>query len=189
LLIARSEPVDGVRLHVSVAVALRDARARLDAGNHSGGISLRVPLDADPHQRLRDIARESAEVKGRQLPTVGNSLLVGLSRLGLLRYFSRHQNMINFVESNVAGPKGVLRLLGGPVLGIIPIGTLVGNISLGFLALSYAGQLTIAVQADADRFPDLPILVDGMRTESRELLDDPHPYPATGPLARLPMDS
>ena len=165
LLRSRSEPTDGVRLHVNVAVSLRPTTARADVGNRSGGIAVRVPLDPDPHRRLREIARDSAQAKRHQLPTAANSLLVWLARVGLLRYVSRHQRMVNVVESNVAGPAGTITLLGAPVIDIIPIGTLVGNLSLGFLALSYAGRLTIAVQADADQYPDLPVLIDAMHRD------------------------
>ena len=173
LLQDRSERVDGVRMHVSVAVSLRPSGVGGEVGNRSGGIALRVPLEADPHERLREIARESAEAKSDQLPTVGNSLLVWLTRIGLLRYFSRHQHMINIVESNVAGPPAIVSLLGAPIRSIIPIGTLVGNLSLGFLALSYAGQLTIAVQADADHYPDLPVLLAAMERDCSALLAGP----------------
>ncbi|MGC1211794.1 MAG: wax ester/triacylglycerol synthase domain-containing protein [Micromonospora sp.] len=173
LLQGRSERVDGVRVHVSVAVSLRPSAVEGEVGNRSGGIALRVPLDADPHARLREIARESAEAKSDQLPTVGNTLLVWLARIGLLRYFSRHQRMINIVESNVVGPPATVSLLGAPVRSITPVGTLAGNLSLGFLALSYAGRLTIAVQADADQYPDLPVLLAAMERDCSALLAKP----------------
>jgi len=184
LLAARSEPVDGVRPHASVAVSLRGSDVSLrgsdvslldnsvgDVGNRTGAIAVGLPLDADPHRRLRRIARESAEAKAHQPVTASNALLVWLARLGLLRWFSRRQHMINIVESNLAGPRETMHLLGAPVTGIVPIGTLAGNISLGFLALSYAGRLTIAVQADADRYPDLPLLLAAMRRDAGVILD------------------
>jgi diacylglycerol O-acyltransferase / wax synthase len=173
LLLGRSERVDGVRLHVSVAVSLRATGSQAGIGNRTGGIAVRLPLDPDPYRRLREIARESAEAKAHQLPTASNSLLVWLARLGLLRFFSRHQHMIHIVESNVIGPPGIIRLLGAPITSIVPIGTLVGNLSLGFLALSYSGQLTIAVQADANHYPDLPVLLTAMQREGRQMIAMP----------------
>lgn len=168
LLLGRGEPVEGVRLNATVAVSLRDGGAG-DVGNRSGGIVVRLPLTADPLQRLREIAQDTGRAKGRQRSTTGNSLLVGLSRLGLLRYFSRHQHLVNLVESDVIGPPQRLYLLGAPILDVVPIGTLVGNLAVGVLALSYAGRLTIAVQADADRCPDLPVLLAAMDRETGEL--------------------
>jgi WS/DGAT/MGAT family acyltransferase len=168
LLRGRRELVDGMRLNASVAVSLRGSRDR-DVGNRSGGIVVRVPLDADPHGRLRTIADESAQAKQRQRYTAGSGLLVALARLGVLRMFSRHQHMVNFVESNVPGPAFTLTLLGAPIVDVIPIGTLVGNLTVGVLALSYAGRLTIAAQADAVACPDLPIMLAAMDRDSREL--------------------
>jgi hypothetical protein len=56
-------------------------------------------------------------------------------------------------------------MLGAPVLELIPIGVLAGNLTIAFLALSYAGQLVVTVVADADRYPDLSVLVDAMRRD------------------------
>jgi WS/DGAT/MGAT family acyltransferase len=171
LLRSRGEPVDGVRLHVSVAVSLRDSAAR-DIGNQSGALVIGVPLDGDPHRRLREIAADSRQAKRGQVSTTGNGLLVALARVGLLRVFSRRQRMINLVESNVTGPTEPLRLLGSPMVDVIPIGTLVGNLTVGVLAMSYAGRLTIAVQADARHCPDLPVMIAAMQQECHELVSD-----------------
>ncbi|MEV6966024.1 wax ester/triacylglycerol synthase domain-containing protein [Hamadaea sp. NPDC051192] len=168
LLRSRSEPTDGVELHATVAVSVREAGAS-DGGNRTGGFAVRVPLTADVHRRLEAIARETAVAKGGQAPTAGNALLIGLSRLGVLRWFSRRQRMINFMESDVIGPAAPVRLLGATVLEVVPIGTVVGNMTIGFLAVSYAGRLVVAVQADADRHPDLPVLLAAMCHEADQL--------------------
>lgn len=169
LLLARAEPVEGVRLHASVAVSLRGGGGKHGMGNRTGALAVGLPLCADPRQRLRLIAGECAQAKAHQPMGAANALLVWLARIGLLRWFSRHQHMINIMESNVAGPKTAMTFLGATVTSIVPVGTLAGNISLGFLALSYAGRLTIAVQADAARFADLPVLLDAMRREAAAL--------------------
>lgn len=176
LLAGRGERVDGVVLNASVAVSLR-AAGQDDVGNRSGGIVVRVPLDGDPERRLREIAADSRRAKASQVFTTGNSMLIGLARLGLLKFFSRRQHMVNFVESNVAGPDRVLRLMGAPILRVVPVGSLVGNLTVGVLALSYAGCLTVAVQADADRCPDLPMMIEAMRREVGQLV------PAQRPIA------
>lgn len=165
LLRARGEPVDGVCVNVSLATSLRVGGAQGRLGNRTGVIVVRVPLVADHGERLRLIARASAEAKTHQFATAGNALLVALARIGLLRRFSRRQHMINVVESNVVGPPETVTLLGARVTDIVPIGTLVGNVSLGFLALSYAGRLTLAVQADAGHFPDLQVLLDAVEMQ------------------------
>lgn len=167
LLHSRAEPVDELWLHASVAMSLRvpgqDAEG---GGNRTGGYVVRLPCgEPDPGLRLSMIAAESTRAKRGQLPTAGNALLVWLARLGLARFFSRRQHMIHFVESNVAGPATPTRILGAPLLDVVPIGNLAGNIGVSFLALSYAGRLVITVHGDADRFPDLPVLLAGMRRE------------------------
>jgi diacylglycerol O-acyltransferase / wax synthase len=48
------------------------------------------------------------------------------------------------------------------VVDLIPIGVLAGNLTVAFLAFSYHGSLTVTVWCDADRYPDLPVLVDAM---------------------------
>jgi hypothetical protein len=69
------------------------------------------------------------------------------------------------MESNIAGPPDPISLFGVPVVDVIPVSNLTGNLALGFLALSYAGRLNVTVQADADLFPDLPVLVGALREE------------------------
>jgi WS/DGAT/MGAT family acyltransferase len=166
LLASRGERVDRLQVHASVAVSLRKPGSTVDIGNQTGGIVVRLPLgEADPRRRLPIVAEESRDAKCHQLRTGGNRLLVCAARLGLLRVFSHRQHMVNFVESNVAGPPTTIRLLGAPVLDIVPIGSLVGNVGLSFLAVSYAARLTIAVQGDAHRFPDLQRITDAMTAE------------------------
>jgi len=42
---------------------------------------------------------------------------------------------------------------------------LAGSIGLSVLSMSYAGELTVAVRANAIAFTDLPVLVHAMRRE------------------------
>ena len=166
LLVRRGEPVEGVWLHASVAVSLREPGSAMDAGNRTGGIVVRLPAgEPDLRRRIRMVAAESREAKGHQLNTGGNRMLVWFARVGLLRLFSRHQHMVNVVESNVAGPPATVHVLGARVLDLVPIGSLVGNVGLSFLAISYAGRLTITVQGDARRFPDLGTVTAAMTAE------------------------
>jgi WS/DGAT/MGAT family acyltransferase len=185
LLHARVEPVDGLWLHTSVAMSLRPpVRDAEGGGNRTGGFVVRLPCgEPDPGVRLSMIAAESMRAKRRQVPTAGNALLVWLARLRLASFFSRHQHMIHFVESNLAGPSTPVRVQGAPLLDVIPVGTLAGNLGVSFLALSYAGQLVVTVHADADRFTDLPVLVAGMRRDW-ELLSaaDPESLSVSAPV-------
>jgi len=46
--------------------------------------------------------------------------------------------LINFL-SNLRGPEQRLSFLGAPVIEVIPVGAICGNVTVAFAALSYAG--------------------------------------------------
>jgi WS/DGAT/MGAT family acyltransferase len=170
LLRSRGEPVDGLSLHTTVAVSLRAPGQPTEAGNRSGGYLVRLPVGPpDPATRLRLIRAETARAKRSQLATAANVVLVWVARTGLLRYFTRRQRLANLIESNVAGPPEPIRVLGAPLLDLVPVGVLAGNLALSFLALSYAGRLTVTVRADADRYPDLTVLLAAMQRDWQAL--------------------
>jgi diacylglycerol O-acyltransferase / wax synthase len=170
LLRSRGEPVDGVSLHTTVAVSLRTPGQPVEAGNRAGGYLVRLPMGPpDPAARLRLVCAETARAKRSQLATAATAVLVWVARTGLLRYFTRRQHLANLIESNVAGPPEPIRVLGAPLLDLVPVGVLAGNLSLSFLALSYAGRLTVTVRADADRYPDLPVVLAAMERDWRAL--------------------
>ena len=57
---------------------------------------------------------------------------------------------------------------------------LIGNVSLGVGAMSYAGRLCVLVVADADAYRDLGAFTDGARRELDTLLRCAAVWPATG---------
>ncbi|MEU4421673.1 WS/DGAT domain-containing protein [Actinoplanes sp. NPDC024001] len=166
LLTARGEPLEGLRLHSSVAVSLRTAGATAEAGNRTGGFLVELPVaEPDPAQRLRRVAAATTHAKQEQPVTGGNDVLTALARLRVMRWFIRHQRLVSVVESDMVGPATPIRLLGAPVSDVFAVGNLAGNVPLSFLALSYAGRLTITVHADADALPDLAVLLAGIRAD------------------------
>lgn len=72
--------------------------------------------------------------------------------------------------TNVVGPAEPVSLLGAPLLAVLPIVPPVGNLGPELCAFSYAGLLFLVVTADADRFPDLDVLMTGMDTDATTLL-------------------
>jgi hypothetical protein len=70
---------------------------------------------------------------------------------------------MNAYVANVPGPPLPLYFAGAPVLEVFPIVPLTANVSIGVGALSYAGQLNLAVIGDRDLCPDLDVFVDGVR--------------------------
>jgi diacylglycerol O-acyltransferase / wax synthase len=189
LLASRGEPVDGVSVNASVAVSLRTPEQAAEAGNQTGGLIIPVPLgEPDPGARLRRVCAATAAAKRGQMVSAGNSLLVWLARLGLVRWVSRRQRLTNLVESNVTGPVERMHVLGEPVLGLVPLGVLAGNISISFLALSYAGRLTVTVLADADQHPDLPVVTTAMERDWAALLPSARAQSCEQQVAVLPHD-
>jgi diacylglycerol O-acyltransferase / wax synthase len=91
--------------------------------------------------------------------------MVWLARSGLTRFFTRHQRLTNIIESNVTGPAAPIRMLGAPVLDVLPVSLIAGNLTAAFLAFSYAGRLSVTICVDADQYPDLPVLVDAVHAE------------------------
>jgi hypothetical protein len=89
-----------------------------------------------------------------------------------MRAVTRHQRITNILESNVTGPTEEIHVLGAPVLDVIPISVLAGNLTVAFLAFSYHGRLTVTVWCDADRYPDLPVLIDAMNRDWASLTGD-----------------
>jgi len=164
LLQKRGEAVDDVRLHVAVPVDT--------GGTQAGIVVVRLPLSpADPRERLARV--HDAATKAKTGQAGGATPLVWLARAGLMRLFTRHQRLTNVVVSNVVGPAEPLVLFGAPVVELIPLGALAGNLALTFLALSYAGTLVVSVRADRERFADLPVLVAAMNRDWQTMAAPP----------------
>jgi hypothetical protein len=163
-------------------VSFRTSAEANQGGNRSGVVVVRLPLDEPVlGDRLRAIIAESGRAKREQVAPNEQRFMVWLARSGLLRRYTRHQRLTNLIESSVTGPAATIHLLGAPVLDLVPVGVLAGNLALSFLAFSYAGRLSITVCADADQFPDLPILQAAMNAHWTAILN--RTRPAAGDLA------
>ena len=169
LLESRCEPVAGVDLITAQAVSTRSADD--DAvDNQAGTVVFPLPVrEADVHRRLDLIVDTTRRVKAGHRPAAIMGALVALSGTPVGRYLNLHQRATNVIATNVVGPPVPMYLLGAPILEILPIIQLVGNIGLTLCAFSYAGRLSLVVTADATGFSDLDVLIDGMERDWREL--------------------
>ncbi|GAA3795155.1 wax ester/triacylglycerol synthase family O-acyltransferase [Amycolatopsis tucumanensis] len=162
LLRARGEPVDALALRAYVPVSLhQEPRDRL-RGNFDGMMLVRLPVGvADPVRRLEMIAAETTERK-KHKRSAGGGVLFRVSALqrAVLRRMDR-QRWANVYAANVPGPPEPFHFAGARVLELFPIVPLIGNITLGLGALSYAGQLAITVVGDADACPDVEVFTRG----------------------------
>jgi diacylglycerol O-acyltransferase len=161
LLRARGEHVDVLRVAVPVATAEGTAHdvAPLLVGLLVGGGD-RLQATA---QTMRSARRGASGPAGVALL---GPLFRGPARVGLWRVYADHQRRFHTLVSNVRGPGVAQRLGGVTVRTMIPVSVAgSGNVVVGFLALSYAGTLTVSLIADPDRMPDLPLLVTALQAE------------------------
>jgi hypothetical protein len=163
LLGSRGETVEEVR--IDVPVTLRPAAARANArGNLVGQMIVPLPVDeTDPSARLALIAAETAVLKLEERPSMGVLLHSRLVRRAMLKILDR--NPVNVTSADLVGPREPVHFAGARVLEVFPVLPLMGNVSLGIGALSYAGQLDVGVTADRDAYPDLDVFVAAMEHE------------------------
>ena len=163
--------VDGLVLHAAVPVSLHRERPGQARGNLDG--MMVVPLlvgEPDDARRLRLIAADTAERKKKHRPQGGTVFRNVPIQRALLR-LAAHQHAINTYAANVPGPPVRLYFAGAPLLEVFPVVPLLGNISIGVGALSYAGQFNLTVVADREACPDLEVFVKGARGSLDALAD------------------
>jgi diacylglycerol O-acyltransferase / wax synthase len=169
LLRSRGEPIDGVVLPIFVPVSLRRGRSGQSAGNLISQMVIPVPLGiADPGQRLKQIAVETAKRKAISRPSLGTMFHSRLIRRAMLRLIIRQR--VNVVSADLPGPQTPLYFAGARLIEVFPLLNLVGNESLGVGALSYAGQFNIMAVGDADAHPDIGIFAASARDDLRVLV-------------------
>ena len=162
LLSSRGEPVAGVEVVTGLTVSLRSAGDPA-GGNQVGAIGVPLPVgEADAGRRLDLVIAAARRAKEDQDAAAIARVLVAWAATPLARRAMLHQHAVQVFASNLAGPPVPLYVLGARVLDVFPIGDLRGNIGLFLTALSYAGQMFLAVTADAGAFPDLDVLMAGM---------------------------
>jgi WS/DGAT/MGAT family acyltransferase len=183
LLRSRGEPIEGLNLRIYVPMSLRrDGDDTLD-GNRVAQMVVPVQLGvSDPGERLRQIAAETAHRKARNRPSLGalfgSGILTGgiLTQL-MLRAIQRQR--VNVTTANLHGPEFPLYFSGARILEVFPVVPLIGSVTLGVGALSYAGSFNVGLVADRDTFPDLDVFAEAVRSELSALATrTPHARPA-----------
>ena len=163
LLLGRGERVDGMVLRAAVPVSLHRERPGQARGNLDGMMAVPLPVgEADDARRLRLIAADTAERKKKPRPP-GGALFRNIPIQRAFLRLAPHQRAINTYAANVPGPPVPLYFAGARLLEVFPVVPLLGNISVGVGALSYAGQFNITSVADRETCPDLDVFVQGAR--------------------------
>jgi diacylglycerol O-acyltransferase / wax synthase len=169
LLGSRRERVDELVLRALVPVSLHREQPGQARGNLDGAMIVPLPIREPSHARkLQLIAAETAERKKKSRPPGGTFLPNAVIQRAFLRYATR-QRLMNVYLANIPGPPVPLYLAGAPLLEVFPVVPILGNVSLGIGALSYAGQFNITMVADQDSCPDAGIFVEGIRASLDEL--------------------
>jgi diacylglycerol O-acyltransferase / wax synthase len=182
-LLGRGENQD--RFVVAVFVSGHLAGERSPVRNQSGVVPVPLPAGGDRWQRLREVTRRTKAVKATARGAT--AILVEpafalLARLRLVRWSMNHQRRVNIFATNLRGPSERLAFVGAPVIALLPLNAVAGNVAVAFGTLSYAGTLAVTVVADPEVCPD----VEGLAAELQRELDG---YAGTGsslPPTRLP---
>jgi diacylglycerol O-acyltransferase / wax synthase len=171
LLLARGERVDGLVLRAFVPVSLHGQRPGQARGNLDGAMVVPLAIgEPDEVRRLQLIATETAKRKRKRRPPGGTLFRnVPIQRAALR--LAPYQRVMNTYAANVPGPPVSLYFAGAPVLEVFPVVPLMGNVSVGVGALSYAGQFNITAVADRELCPDLETFADGARRALESLAD------------------
>ena len=165
LLQSRGETVENLSVPVYVPVSLRlGGGGSARGGNLISQMVIPLPVgESDPAKRLRQIAAESSTRKGLPRAALGGVFRNKLVAGAMLKLIARQR--VNIVSADLPGPPVPLYFAGAKVLEVFPLVNLIGTVSLGVAALSYAGTFDIMVVADADAYPDLDVLAAGVRDE------------------------
>src|SRR5262249_4573010 len=150
--------------------------------NLDAAMAVPLPLgQADPVTRLRRIAADTKRRKSQvRSAAVANLLGAPAFQKIVLRYLNR-QRLVNVYVADVAGPARPLYLAGARLREVFAVVPIIGNVTLGVGALSYAGQLNLTVIADERSCGDVAVFVDGLRRALAELTQRLAPTPTAKP--------
>jgi diacylglycerol O-acyltransferase len=174
-LIAHGVKTDRTELKALVPVNVRSEHDQLKLGNRVSMMVAPLPIGInDPLERLRqvsaamDLLKSSGQAGQMERVVALTDLLPPIVQRPLAR-LQASVSPVNTVCTNVPGPRETRYLLGEPVQLMVPLVPLAAGIGLGFAIISYADQLTIGLNADADRVPDIWSLSEALSRSFEEL--------------------
>ena len=154
----RGEAVDGIELRALVPVNLRPPGPVTELGNHFGMVFLELPVGiADPLQRVATVRRRMEQLKHSQQPLVALGILAGM---GVAPEFLKERVLeslaanASLIVTNVRGAGQPRYLAGRRIARQMFWVPQSGGIGLGVSILSYDGQVSFGVIADAHRVAD-----------------------------------
>jgi WS/DGAT/MGAT family acyltransferase len=164
-------------------INVRGEGSTADLGNQISGMLVALHIDiADPEERLRAIANDSAKTVGFQrahrakifqdVPRVlgPTALSIGGKLISTFNLFNRIRPMANLMVSSVPGPPIPLWLSGHRVASAAPVGPLFGTFSLNITVLGFEEHLEFGLLGCAERMSDLSKLRDYLLDEAQRLI-------------------
>lgn len=164
-------------LIASVPMATRTERRRIH-GNHLDNLILPVHTDeSDPGRRARAIHESSRaarrirdafgtelfELRAGLVPAAFHGMMPRMwGRTGLSDHF---RPPLNFIASNVRGPREYMELDGAVVTGLYSCGPILEGIGLNITAWSYSDRLCVSVLGCSASLPDPSELTAAMSEE------------------------
>jgi WS/DGAT/MGAT family acyltransferase len=164
LLTSRGEPVDHLTLPILVPVSLRRGTDDTGLGNRISQMRVQLPVgEPDAGERLHRVTAATSRAKAMSHPSLGSAFRNRVLSAIVLRLIVRQR--INLLSADIVGPTRPLSFAGATVRDAFPLINLLGNLTLGVGALSYAGHFDVLAVADADLCPDLDIFAAGAGEE------------------------
>lgn len=174
-LISRDQPVDGITFRAMVPVNIRSNEEMAQLGNKFSLVFLPLPIGlGDPLDRLNFVRDHMNSLKkSPEIPVAFNILKgIGMSPQELQEAMvTMFGSKATAVLTNVPGPPIHLYFAGSKISGLMFWVPQSGRMSLGLSILSYAGQVSLGVAADASLIPDPETIIDGFYAEYEALLE------------------
>ena len=176
LLLSREEALPSRGLRALVPITRREASHRLTLGNLLSFWFIDLPV-GQPHAqaRLRKIAAATRRRKSSDAARA-TSTMMELAALAppvvahpLLTHTVFSKRMFNVVVTNVPGAPVPLYAFGALLCELHPVLPLLADHAVGIVALSYNGQVTFGINADASSMPDVDVLARGIAAGLEEL--------------------
>src|SRR4029450_6265385 len=134
----RGARVDGLVRRAAAPVSLHQEQPGQAQGNRDGMMAVPLPVgEPEDVRRLRLIAAETTKRKQKYRPQGGTLFRNGVAQRAFLR-LAPYQRLMNTYAANVPGPPVSLYFAGARLMEVFPVVPIIGNVSLGVGALSYA---------------------------------------------------
>ncbi len=166
---SHGDDVAGKEIRAMVPVNLRPTERAYELGNRFGLAPVVLPIGLDnPVERVYEVRRRMAELKGSMQPVVAFGLLAVAGMLAkpaqdaMLNLFSKKTTA---VMTNLPGPRDKLKLLGSTLEQSLFWVPQSGSVGLGVSILSYGGGVQFGVISDAGLCPDPQQICDGFEPE------------------------